>query len=293
MTFVSAPSEMSPLVSTAWLADAAARPELRILDCSVVMRTAPDGTYSFVAGRDEWNAAHIPGSVFVDVLAELADKTSPLPMMMPPAAVFAAAMERHGVGEGTRVVLYDRGNHAWATRVWWMLRACGFDSAAVLDGGFKKWVQEGRPASREPVSHPRGRFVPRPRPELFVGRDEVLAALEQHDTVLINALSPEEHRGEAQTRLPRAGRIPGSRNVHCQALLDPVTNAYRPREQLEKLFAAAGALGAQRTVTYCGGGIAATSDAFALALLGVPNVAVYDGSLAEWTADPALPLDRG
>jgi thiosulfate/3-mercaptopyruvate sulfurtransferase len=291
--FMSAQGDSSPLVSTAWLADTATRPDLRILDCSVVMRTAPDGTYSFVAGRDEWNAAHIPGSVFLDVLAELADKTSTLPMMMPPAAVFAAAMEQHGVGEGTHVVLYDRGNHAWATRVWWMLKACGFDSASVLDGGFKKWLAEGRPTSREPVPYPRGRFVLRPRPELFVGRDEVLAALERRDTVLINALSPEEHRGEAKTRLPRAGRIPGSSNVHCQALLDPVTNAYRPREQLEELFAAAGALGAERTVTYCGGGIAATSDAFALALLGVQNVAVYDGSLAEWTADPELPLERG
>jgi 3-mercaptopyruvate sulfurtransferase SseA len=98
----SAPGETSPLVSTAWLADAAPRPDLRILDCSVVMRTAPDGTYSFVAGRDEWNAAHIPGSIFLDVLGELADKTSSLPMMMPPAAVFAAAMEEHGVGEGTQ-----------------------------------------------------------------------------------------------------------------------------------------------------------------------------------------------
>jgi thiosulfate/3-mercaptopyruvate sulfurtransferase len=289
----SAQDESSPLVSTAWLADAVTRPELRILDCSVVMRTAPDGTYSFVPGRDEWNAAHIPGSVFLDVLGELADKTSALPMMMPPAAVFGAAMEQHGVGEGTRVVLYDRGNHAWATRVWWMLKACGFDSASVLDGGFKKWLAEGRPTSSEPVPYPRGRFVPRPRPELFVGRGEVLAALERRDTVLINALSPEEHRGEAKTRLPRAGRIPGSSNVHCQALLDPVTNAYHPRAQLEELFAAAGALGAERTVTYCGGGIAATSDAFALALLGVRNVAVYDGSLAEWTADPALPLERG
>lgn len=283
----------SQLVSTTSLAADLGSADLRVLDCSVVMRTAPDGTYSFVPGRDEWSAAHIPESAFVDVLGELADQTSPLPMMMPPAAAFAATMERYGVGEGTRVVLYDRGNHAWATRVWWMLKACGFDSAAVLDGGWQKWLAEGRPASREPARYPRARFVPRSRPELFVGRDEVLASLGRRDVALVNALSPEEHRGEAKTRLPRAGHIPGSHNVHCQALIDPVTKAYRPREELEQLFAAAGAIHAERTVTYCGAGIAATSDAFALMLLGVRNVAVYDGSLAEWSADPELPLERG
>lgn len=283
----------SPLVDTAWLAANLERSELRILDCSVLMRTAPDGSYGFAPGRDEWIAAHIPGSSFVDVLGELADPRSSLPMMMPPAAAVAATMERHGVGEGTRVVLYDRGNHAWAARVWWMLRACGFDGASVLNGGWQKWVAEGRATSVQTSRPAPARFVARPRPELFVDRAAVQAALGRSEVMLINALSPEEHRGEAQTRLPRAGRIPGSRNVHCQTLIDPDTKAYRPIEQLRELFAAAGALGADRTVTYCGGGIAASSDALALTLLGVPNVAIYDGSLSEWAADPTLPLERG
>lgn len=283
----------SPLIDTAWLAANLERSELRILDCSVVMRTAPDGTYGFAPGRDEWIAGHIPGSSFVDVLGELADRRSSLPMMMPPAADVAAAMERHGVGAGTDVVLYDRGNHAWAARVWWMLRACGFDSAGVLNGGWQKWVGEGRATSVETRRPAPARFVPRPRPELFVDRATVQAALGRSEVMLINALSPEEHRGTAQTRLPRAGRIPGSRNVHCQALIDPDTKAYRPIEELRELFAAEGALGAERTVTYCGGGIAASSDALALTLLGVPNVAIYDGSLSEWAADATLPLETG
>lgn len=283
----------TPLVGTDWLAAHLERSELRILDCSVLMRTAPDGTYGFAAARDEWAAEHIPRSQFIDVLGELADRDNPLPMMMPPVAEVAATMARYGVGDGTRVVLYDRGNHAWAARVWWMLRACGFDAASVLDGGWQKWLAEQRPTSTEPTRHAPAQFVPRPRAELFVDRATVRAALDQTDVVLVNALSPEEHRGEAKTRLPRAGRIPGSRNVHCQALIDPTTKAYRPREELREIFAAAGALGAARTVTYCGGGIAASSDALALTLLGVPSVAIYDGSLSEWAADPSLPLERG
>jgi thiosulfate/3-mercaptopyruvate sulfurtransferase len=282
-----------PLIDTDWLAANLLRADLRILDCSVLMRTAPDGTYGFAPARDEWLGAHIPGSQFVDVLAELADRRSPLPMMMPPADELADALEPYGVGDDTVVVLYDRGNHAWAARVWWMLRAAGFDAASVLDGGWQKWLAEGRPTSIDRARPPPARFTPRPRPELFVDRAAVQAALERGGVMLVNALSPEEHRGEAKTRLPRAGRIPGSRNVHCQALIDPVSHTYRPADELRGIFAAAGVLGAERTVTYCGGGIAASSDALALTLLGVPNVAIYDGSLSEWAADPTLPLERG
>ena len=283
----------SPLVTTAWLETNLGRTDLRILDCTVTMRTNPDGTYGFIPGRDEWLAAHIPGSAFVDVMGELAAKTSPLPLMMPPAAEFAATMEGYGVGAGTEVVLYDRGNHAWAARVWWMLRACGFDAAHVLDGGWQKWATERRPTTTAPPNYARGTFAPRVRTELFATKDEVLASLGRTDVMLVNALSPDEHRGTAATRLPRPGRIPGSCNVFVQTLTDPDSKSYKTKTELEALFAAAGALGAQRTIVYCGAGIAASSDALALTLLGAPNVAVYDGSLAEWSADAALPMERG
>lgn len=281
----------SPLVETAWLDEHLREPDLRILDCSVVIKTNGDSGYAFVPGRKEFDRGHIPGSVFVDVLNDLAAKGDPRPAMMPETQEFADTMAGFGVGEGTRVVLYDRSHHSWAARVWWMLRACGSDTAAVLNGGWQKWISEGRRASTEPAIYPRGNFRPRPRPSLMATKQEVLDSLHARGVRLVNALSPEEHRGET-TRFPRAGRIPGSTNVYYQSLVDPQTHAYLPARKLREQFEAASAMSADRVITYCGAGIAASSDALALTLLGKTNVAVYDGSLAEWTADPALPMEK-
>lgn len=284
-------SPVQSLVSTDWLAAHLADPDLRILDCSVTL-VPVDGGVRPQSGRAAWETGHIPGSGFADLLADLSDRETHLPVMMPPAAQFAAAMGRYGVGPGTRVVLYDSGNHTWATRVWWMLRAMGFDDAAVLDGGLRKWQAEGRPLSTEPPRYVPAQFESRPRPDTFVGKQDVASALGRPDICLINALSADEHAGRV-SRTARPGRIPGSGNVPAGALVDPATGAYLPLPQLRGLFEQQGALCGHPVVTYCGGGIAATSAAFTLVRLGVPQVAVYDGSLSEWSQDPTLPMETG
>jgi thiosulfate/3-mercaptopyruvate sulfurtransferase len=282
----------SQLVTTGWLAEHLADPALRIFDCSVSLVPVPSGGVRPESGKSAWAQGHIPGSGFADLLADLSDHSVPLPIMMPPAAQFAEAMGRYGVGPGTVVVLYDSGPHTWATRVWWMLRAMGFDQAAVLDGGIRKWQAEERALSVEPCRYAATRFEARPRPGTFVAKAEVCAALDQPDVRLINALSAEEHCGTV-SRTARPGRIPGSGNVPAGSLVDPVTGAYLPLPALREKFAAQQALDGRKVVTYCGGGIAATSAAFTLVRLGVPDVAVYDGSLVEWSQDPSLPMAVG
>src|SRR5437870_1830515 len=184
---------MNPLVETDWLAAHLDDPGTRVLECTVYLHPADvPGGFRVESGRAKWSEGHIPGAGFADLQDDLSDRGSSLRFMMPAAAQFAEAMSRYGVGDGVRVILYDRAVNMWAARIWWMLRAFGFDDAAVLDGGFKKWTREGRPVA-----------------------------------------------------------------------------------------------------TDGGGGIAASSDAFVLVLLGHPGVALYDASLSEWAADPALPMETG
>jgi thiosulfate/3-mercaptopyruvate sulfurtransferase len=280
------------LVETDWLETHLTDPDVRVLDCTVFFDTDEHGFY-LAHGRDAWAQGHIPGSGFADLMSDLSDLGSPLAFMMPSATQFAEAMSRYGVGDGTRVVLYeanrDRWANMWAARLWWMLRAFGFDQAAILNGGWHKWTMEGRPVSTALCAYPPARFTARPRPELIADKREVLAAIGDSDTCLINALTVEDHAGTT-AYYGRPGRIPSSVNVPTVTLVDPVTHAYLPAEQLRAKFASVGALNRGRVITYCGGAIAACSDAFVLTLLGVPKVAVYDGSLLEWASDPTLPM---
>lgn len=281
------------LVGTDWLAGHLDDPAVRVLECTVYLHPADvPGGYRVESGRARWAESHIPGAGFADLHADLSDRSSALRFMMPPAAQFAEAMGSYGVGPSVRVVLYDRFVNMWAARVWWMLRAFGFDDAAVLDGGWKKWTREGRPVATDEGGRPRRAFTARPRPGLIADKAGVLAALGEDRACVLNALTEEQHRGEGVT-YGRPGRITGSGNVPARDLVDPETHAYLPANLLREKFAAAGALDARRVITYCGGGIAASSDALVLTLLGHDDVAVYDGSLSEWAADPTLPMATG
>lgn len=283
----------APLVSAQWLQQQLEHPTLRILDCSQLMQKRPDGSFGFVPARDDFAAAHIPGSNFVDVAGELSDSANPLPLMMPAVEQLAATWMRLGIGDGCAVVLYDRGNHAWAARVWWLLRVCGFDNAAVLDGGWQAWQAAGFATEQTVRPYPATQqFTLRPRPGLMADRRQVQAALGDPRTLLLHSLPRPMFTGEV-VAYARPGRIPGSENLYCELLVDPDSKCFHPPVRLRELFGSTRALGSDRVITYCGGGIAASSNALALTLLGHGDVAVYDGSLSEWAADPRLPMESG
>ena len=281
-----------PLVTAGWLDGRLGRADIVVLDATVYLDppSAPDAPYDVRSGRADWEGAHVPGSRFADLVDALSDPGAPFPFTLPSPERFAAGMAALGVGDDTLVVAYDGDSGMWASRLWWMLRVFGHDHAVVLDGGLAAWRAGGRPLTRE-ISPARSdaRFTASFRPELVADRDEVRDALEDPSILLVNALSPELHRGE-QSRYGRAGHIPGSSNIPARSLLLP-DGTVRPAPDLRRAFEESGALEADRVIAYCGGGISATTDALALAVLGRGDVAIYDGSLREWAADADLPLE--
>lgn len=281
------------IVSTEWLAANLGTPGLRVFDCTTWLRyeTGTGRPYRVESGRADYEAGHIPGSGFLDLQGELSDNSAPTNFMMLPPAELAARFAARGIGAGTRAVLYSRKSMQWATRIWWMLRAIGFDAAAVLDGGFDRWAAEGRPTETAETRYPPAQLTARPRPGMFVGKEAVRAAIGDAGTCTINALAPDLHRGET-ARYGRPGRIPGSVNVPVAALLDPATQSFAAPEAVAARFEAVGASRDKRIILYCGGGIAATLDGFLLHQLGYQDLAVYDASMSEWAKDASLPIER-
>lgn len=282
------------MVSTQWLEEHLSDPTLRVFDCTtyLIYETGTGRPYRVESGRGDYETAHIPGSAFLDLQNELSDPSSPFNFTTPPAEDLAARFAAKGVGNGHRVVLYARKNMQWATRVWWMLRAIGFDDAAVLDGGFDKWQAEERPLAAGTKDYPPATLVARPRTGLFVGKAEVKAAIGDGGICTINALAPDLHSGE-NPRYGRPGRIPGSVNVPVASVVDAETMTFRSPDEVAATFAAVGADRSKRIILYCGGGIAATLDAFLLHQLGYSDLAVYDASMSEWAKDNSLPIERG
>jgi thiosulfate/3-mercaptopyruvate sulfurtransferase len=182
----------------------------------------------------------------------------------------------------------------WATRFWWMLRSLGFEGASVLDGGIDKWTAEGRDIETGLAGgYPPATFTARPRHGLFIGKHDVVAASGDRDTVIVNALGPQFHKGLEPSRYGRPGRIPGSVNVPAATLLDQQTKAFVPLAHAAEKFAAQGIEKDKRVIAYCGGGISATIDLFQLYRLGYDNLALYDGSMGEWAKDASLPIETG
>lgn len=286
-TGVAADTTIDSLVTAEWLSEHLNDPDLVVLDCTVLVQPDADGGFSIVSGRANYEEGHIPTAGFADLMDDLSDGESPLQFAVPTPAHFAAAMSALGVGDDSRVVLYDSsGSSAWPARVWWMLRWIGFDRAALLDGGLAAWTAQGQPLSAEPASRPAGELTIALRPELIVDKDEVLAAIGDDSVNIIDALSEAQYRGEI-SMYARPGHIANASNVPMTSLIDE-TGRYRPLNEMDELLV--GDRNA-RSITYCGGGIAASANAFVMTRLGYKDVAVYTASLQEWAADASLPME--
>lgn len=281
------------LVSTDWLERHLDDPELRIFDATAHMISQPVGPSIVKSARADWALGHIPNSAYLSMVDDLCASGQAKPYAFPDARQVSESLNRLGVTQRSRIVLYGAGQTAAITRVWWVLRAYGVERVSILDGGWPKWLREGRPVSTDHRVLPLGDITATLQPGRLADRHQVLAAIEEPGVSIVNALSAEQHHGTGGSTFGRTGRIAGSVNVPNKELIDPLSGQWLAPEILQRKFEEAGVLAAEQVIAYCGGGVGATVDAFALEMLGHGRVAVYEGSLLDWCSFPELPMETG
>lgn len=271
---------MGPLITASSLAGRIGAADVAV--CDVRWYLADPGR-----GREEYDLAHIPGALFVDLHSELAGGAGGGRHPLPDVGDFAELLGRRGIGPATAVVAYDDAGGAVAARLWWMLRSIGHGAVAVLDGGFSAWIAGGHPVSSA-VPSPIPTTYPRPAGwSGIVGADDVAAAASTQ-RVVIDARAPDRYRGEHEPIDPRAGHVPGAINVPHSGNL-AADGTHLPPRALAERFAATG----DGAIVYCGSGVTACHDLLAMDVAGIAGGRLYPGSWSEWSSDPERPIATG
>lgn len=278
------------LISTEALARQLADPALVVVDCRHNLSDVD-------AGERAYHASHLPGARFMHLDRDLSGLRTgrngrhPLPDV----ASLSAALSRAGIDASKQVVAYDQNNGMWASRLWWLLHWLGHDAAAVLDGGFDKWIAEQRPVTADlPSPQPVGFIAMTPQP--VVSSEAILRNLSERASsplTILDARAPERFRGDIEPLDPVAGHIPGAINRPYTANLTP-QGTFKPAERLRAEFAAQlGTASAADVVHQCGSGVTACHNVLAMAIAGLPGSRLYPGSWSEWVADAVRPVARG
>jgi len=280
---------MDALVTTEWLAAEMGASDLRIVDATYFANFPGEAPRDAAA---DYEAAHIPGAVFMN-LGELRDTDSDLPMMLPSAEKFASRMQSLGLGDGSRIVLYDNSPHHTSARAWWMLRTFGAHDVAILDGGLAKWQAEGRETASGKESLRHRHFTVWADQKNLRTLDQMKANVDSQAEQVVDARSAARFTGEEPDPRPatHAGHIPGSKNLP-QGQLFNADGTWKTGDALRQAFSDAGVDLDKPMVATCGSGITAAVLALGAHLVG-KDMPIYDGSWSEWGADRSTPKAMG
>jgi thiosulfate/3-mercaptopyruvate sulfurtransferase len=276
------------IVTTALVADHLDDPSWVIVDCRYDLNNES-------WGEEQYKASHIPGAAYASLGADLAGPKDgrngrhPLPGHDTMSATFG----RLGIGANTQVIAYDQDAGMYASRLWWMLKYMGHDAVAVLDGGFAKWVREGRLTRSGVEQYTPAAFVGRPRPAMRLTANQVWAKLGDAELTLVDARAPARFEGKEEPLDKVAGHIPGALNHFYQANLGPDRTLLPPdvlREKFKKLL---GDTPPEQVALYCGSGVSACHNILAMEHAGLTGMKLFPGSWSEWSADPDKPVETG
>lgn len=252
-------------------------------------------------GKEQYQNHHIPGAVEAN-LFELSDPEADLPFTVAKHADFIRALEKLGISNNTHVVIYDSGPQVgvefsasiWAARLAWQMLLAGLEKVSILEGGFDRWLAENRPVNKEIKKYPLGKLEVSAKSEYLANKQDVLNAIEDETTIILDALSPEQYRGElAPYGEEKAGHIPGALNVFYGSMADAATGELKGHNDLTLLFAETEILSPHiKVINYCGFGVGAAWNFMILKHLGKQEISVYDGSMDEWTMDSTLPIEK-
>ena len=267
--------------------------KVRVYDCTTFLHYTddhPSKPYDVESGYQEYLEEHIPGASFLDLQNQISNTKSQFKFTLPDMASLRSSFGKLGIGDPHRIILYSTNGLQWATRVWWMIYMLGYKNVSILNGGLREWKRNDYDLESGENFYSETTFLNSESQSFFVGREQTLDAMNNNSCLLINALTSDIHNGES-TRYGRPGRIPGSINIPFSDLMDINTHMLKSPKEALSVFEKYNISKDSEILNYCGGGIAATLNAFVLHQLGFEKLKVYDNSLSEWAMDKSLPME--